>query len=154
MADPCFPYPTSNIREDSFFDNNANINSSPTLRKNWFSCNPNDWDEYVANIGIEFVLCSEEVWGKFLDKAGYGEIPQNLSPTNRLQNAIHPLFVPNRFSLENFTSESGKRLRTNPDHALHLASRMLISAAVMVFLRKVKFSREVTDPTTNRTCLT
>jgi hypothetical protein len=64
MADPSFPSPISDIREDSVLDNKANISSSPIPRKDRFSCNPTDWVEYVADIGIEFVLYPEEVWVK------------------------------------------------------------------------------------------
>jgi hypothetical protein len=124
-----------------------------TQTKDPFRCNDATWNNYVAAIGTQFLLRPWVDESLVLDETGYGKITPILSSEDSLQNDIHPLFAPDRFPLEDFTSVNGSRLWIDLQPALRLASRMLVSAPVRTFLHKVKFGRKVTDKATCRTYL-
>jgi hypothetical protein len=104
------------------------------------------WDSYVSDVGQMYFL---KIWATERDAEGFGNI-NVCSSVGDLPNDVHPLFARQRWILEDFVTNSDSNVWRDLELALRLASRMLRSPPVMAFLCKVKFGREVADPTSGR----
>jgi hypothetical protein len=85
-------------------------------------------------MGFDGVLLSEPVMGD-------------------LENTIHPVFAPDHWPLEDFTSNPNSDLWVALKPALRLASHMLTSKAALAFFRRLRFGVETVNEETHETYL-
>jgi hypothetical protein len=139
-------------RADSVLSDASDIAVTSTSTSKRFDCDQTTWAQYVAETGVQFLLRpSNGPWGSLLTTKGFDEIPLSAAFQGDLQNDLHPLSSADRFRLEEFTTDAGNSLWCDLQPSLRLASKMMTSAPVMAFLRKVKFGSEVTDVLIERT---
>lgn len=123
--------------------------SSPAPN-NKFDCSDDQWTKCVAFEG-SFLIAPWNGWEDKINASGYGTLATEDLSQSDLANAIHPLFLPDQFIWAEALPEIDLYRKIQP--AMTLASRMLLSAPVMAFLRRVRYGSEVQISDTKRNLL-
>ena len=136
-------------RSDGFCPPNKAIKltSAPHHRGD-LRCNDADWHAYVNHRPSELNITP---WMKKVRQMGFDDIYLHGPRMGDLTNAIHPVFAPANFPLEDFVSNPTSDLWKTLEPALRLASRMLTSKAALAFFRRLRFGLETDNPETNTT---
>lgn len=149
--------------EDSGYSSSHSLSSSPSSLSNssdsgFLSC-PNqpghshqEWMRCVEHIGVDFTIApwdnAHSSYHRALNRNYCGDMSQEKSSAGDLENDVHPLFDLRNFVKDVEDLSVQDKLWGGIAPALQLASRMLTSAPVMAFFRRLKYGVEVTDSMT------
>lgn len=119
---------------------------------NSFDCDNRTW-ELCVELSHESDDSTLAPWNGYYDlvtSSGYGDLAEGTFPEGNLSNSIHPLLDPHRFIPSYHDIAFRDQLLEGILPALQLTSRMLTSAPVMAFWRRLKYGKEI--PYCNSPC--